>query len=310
MNESLFGRIFISYRRQETAWPAGRLYDVLVEHFPTEQVFKDVDNIEPGEDFVERITAAVGSCDVLLALIGPQWLTITDENGQRRLDNPEDYVRLEIETALKRKIRVIPILVDDARMPRANQLPATLAPLVRRNAVEINPLTFDTKRLISTVHNPFVGSRPLNGLLVILLMFNSSDLKESNNSQYEFAPPGAGRTERWFVVRDLGTALGTTARITPLRGDLEAFERLGFITRVANGFVEFDYRGLHPELFDRRITPDDVFWAARLLAGVSDAQWQDAFRAGGYAPAVSARFIAKVKSKIADGLALAPTERF
>ena len=151
LNESLPGRIFISYRRQETAWPAGRLYDVLVEHFPAEQVFKDVDSIEPGEDFVERITAAVSSCDVLLALIGPQWLTITDENGQRRLDNPGDYVRVEIETALTRKIRVIPILVDAAQMPRANELPATLAPLVRRNAVEINPLTFDTKRLIAAV---------------------------------------------------------------------------------------------------------------------------------------------------------------
>ena len=151
LNESLPGRIFISYRRQETAWPAGRLYDVLVEHFPAEQVFKDVDNIDPGDDFVERITAAVASCDVLLALIGPDWLTITDENGQRRLDKPEDYVRVEIETALKRKIRVIPILVDDARMPHANQLPPTMAPLVRRNAVEINPITFDTKRLIATV---------------------------------------------------------------------------------------------------------------------------------------------------------------
>ena len=124
---------------------------MLVEHFPAEQVFKDVDSIEPGEDFVERITAAVASCDVLLALIGPQWLTITDENGQRRLDNPGDYVRLEIETALTRKIRVIPILVDDAQMPRVNELPATLAALVRRNAVEINPVTFDTKRLIAAV---------------------------------------------------------------------------------------------------------------------------------------------------------------
>jgi len=152
LNESLPGRIFISYRRQETAWPAGRLYDVLVEHFPAEQVFKDVDNIEPGEDFVERITAAVESCDVLLALIGPQWLTITDENGQRRLDNSEDYVRLEIETALTRKIRVIPILVDDARMPRVTELPSILGPLVRRNAVEINPAGFNTERLITAVH--------------------------------------------------------------------------------------------------------------------------------------------------------------
>jgi hypothetical protein len=151
LDDSLPGRIFICYRRQETAWPARQLHDVLVEYFPAEQVFKDVDSIEPGDDFVERITAAVGSCDVLLALIGPQWVTIIDENGRRRLDDPGDYVRVEIETALKRKIRVIPILVDDARMPRVNELPATLAPLVRRNAVEINPATFDTKRLITAV---------------------------------------------------------------------------------------------------------------------------------------------------------------
>ena len=124
---------------------------MLVETFRPEQVFKDVDNIEPGEDFVERITTAVGSCDVLLVLIGERWLTITDESGQRRLDNPEDYVRLEIETALNRKIRVIPILVDNAQMPHASELPPALASLVRRNAVEINPSTFDTKRLIATV---------------------------------------------------------------------------------------------------------------------------------------------------------------
>jgi hypothetical protein len=159
LNESLPGRIFISYRRQDTAWPAGRLYDVLMEHFPAEQVFRDVDNIEPGADFVERITATVGSCDVLLALIGPQWLTISDENGQRRLDNPRDYVRLEIETALTRKIRVIPILVDEARMPNADELPAALAPLIRRSAVEINPLTFDTRRLISTVDKTLAESK-------------------------------------------------------------------------------------------------------------------------------------------------------
>jgi hypothetical protein len=151
LSEASPGRIFISYRRQETAWPAGRLYDVLVEHFPAKQVFKDVDDIEPGEDFVERITAAVASCDVLLALIGPQWLTMIDENGHRRLDNPEDFVRLEIEAALTRKIRVIPILVDEARMPRVNEMPPALAPLVRRNAVEINPLTFDTRRLVTAV---------------------------------------------------------------------------------------------------------------------------------------------------------------
>lgn len=75
---------------------AGRLYDVLVEHFRAEQAFKDVDNIEPGDDFVKRITAAVEFCDVLLALIGPQWLTISDENGHRRLDNPGNYAGLKL----------------------------------------------------------------------------------------------------------------------------------------------------------------------------------------------------------------------
>jgi hypothetical protein len=151
--------------------------------------------------------------------------------------------------------------------------------------------------------NPFVGTRPLNGLLVILMMFNSSDLKNSNNSLYEYTPAGAEHPQRWFVVRDLGAALGSTARLTPLRGNLKAFESLGFIKGVEGGFVEFEYHGLHQELFDRQITPADVVWAARLLARVSDAQWADAFRAGGYTPDITGRFINKLKSKIQDGLA-------
>jgi TIR domain len=100
MEKGEAGRVFISYRRQETAWPARELYDVLVAELGPDRVFKDVDNIEPGDDFVERIQSAVGSCQVLLALIGPQWLTITDARGERRLDDPQDFVRLEVETAL------------------------------------------------------------------------------------------------------------------------------------------------------------------------------------------------------------------
>jgi len=82
------GRIFISYRRQDTAYPAGWLYDRLTDRFADGQVFKDIDSIKLGDDFAEVITAAVGSCDVLLALIGNDWLTITDEDGRRRLDDP------------------------------------------------------------------------------------------------------------------------------------------------------------------------------------------------------------------------------
>ena len=117
------GRIFMSYRREDTAYPAGWLYDRLARHFARGQVFKDIDSIELGDDFVEVITTAVGSCDVLLALIGDRWLTLTGQDGRRRLDNLDDFVRLEIEAALARDVRVIPILVEGARMPRADELP-------------------------------------------------------------------------------------------------------------------------------------------------------------------------------------------
>lgn len=145
------GGIFISYRRGETAWPARQLYEVLVARFGAGTVFKDVDDIEPGEDFVERITDAVAACDVLLALIGPHWLTMTDAAGSRRLDDPEDFVRLELSAALTRGVRVVPILVDGAKMPRADELPADLAPITRRQAVEISPVGFNTERLMASL---------------------------------------------------------------------------------------------------------------------------------------------------------------
>jgi hypothetical protein len=127
----------------------------------------------------------VGSCDVLLALIGPQWLTITDKKGQRRLDDPGDYVRVEIEAALTRKIRVIPILVDEARMPGADELPATLAPLVRRNAVEINPLTFDTKRLISTVQKTLAALKVSDITTVSASLTPTSEADRANQQVEE-----------------------------------------------------------------------------------------------------------------------------
>ena len=154
MEKGEAGRVFISYRRQETAWPARQLYDVLVAELGADRVFKDVDNIEPGDDFVERIQSAVGSCQVLLALIGPQWLEITDATGARRLDDPADFVRLEVETALSRAdVRVIPILVDNAKMPTPQELPKGLAALTRRQAVEINPVNFDTRRLSKVLND-------------------------------------------------------------------------------------------------------------------------------------------------------------
>jgi hypothetical protein len=147
--------------------------------------------------------------------------------------------------------------------------------------------------------NPFVGTRPYQGLLVILMMFNSSDLKNDNNALYEMREKHAG-IQRWYVVRDLGTALGETGRVGPQRGDPDIFERDAFITGVRDGFVRFNYHGWHQELF-ARISPSDVAWASELLGRLSERQWSDAFRAGGHEAALAERFIRRLHQKIADG---------
>ena len=147
------GRIFISYRRQDSAYPAGWLYDRLAERFGPRQVFKDIDSIELGSDFIDVITDAVGSCDVLLALIGPKWLRMSGPGRVRRLDEPNDFVRLEIEAALERKVMLIPILVDGATMPRSEDLPPSISALVRRHALELTPNRFraDTDHLLDVL---------------------------------------------------------------------------------------------------------------------------------------------------------------
>lgn len=142
MDERSAGRIFISYRRVDTPHVAGRLFDRLETRFGTGNVFMDVDSIKPGRDFVEAIEDAVGHCDVLLALIGPHWLGADDEHGRRRLDDPDDFVALEIITALRREIQVIPVLVDGAAPPRRDALPATLAPLARLQGVRLDHVSF------------------------------------------------------------------------------------------------------------------------------------------------------------------------
>jgi hypothetical protein len=129
--------IFISYRRSESEGHAGRLYDWLSEYFGEERVFMDV-RMKPGVDFAEQIEDEVGSCGALVALIGDTWLTVTDEDGNRRIDDPADIHRLEIEAALGRGVRVIPGLVRGAEMPGADELPETLRPLLRRHAVELS----------------------------------------------------------------------------------------------------------------------------------------------------------------------------
>ncbi|MEX2102662.1 MAG: TIR domain-containing protein, partial [Gaiellaceae bacterium] len=146
-------RTFLSYRRDDTAGHAGRLYDALTSRFGEANIFMDVDTITPGTDFVRAVEEAVSSCDVLIALIGRTWTTVCDAEGARRLDNPDDLVRREVEAALEGKVRVIPVLVHGATPPTAGELPGKLSALARRNAVEVSDTRWrhDVGQLIRTL---------------------------------------------------------------------------------------------------------------------------------------------------------------
>lgn len=154
------GRVFVSYRREDTRHIAGRLSDRLIDQLGDDQVFMDVDSIELGVDYREVISNAIEKSDILLTIIGHRWLTTEDEGGGRRLFDSDDLVRLEIEAALRRNIRVIPVLVDGAVMPKAQELPASLSTLARLNALHVRHETFhqDAQRLQQAVQK-VLGSK-------------------------------------------------------------------------------------------------------------------------------------------------------
>ncbi len=158
--------VFISYRREDSSGYAGRLFDILSTHFGRQNTFMDLDTIQGGDDFTAVIEEKLSVSDVLVAVIGPHWLTVAEENGTRRLDNPHDFVRLEIGKALERGIRVIPVLVGGAGMPREEDLPGDLQPLCERQAVEVGDAHFhsDAEQLIDVLHKALhgVGFRPGN----------------------------------------------------------------------------------------------------------------------------------------------------
>ena len=152
--------IFISYRREDSEGQAGRLYNDLVRVFGEQWIFMDVAGIELGKDFRGAIDSSVSSCGILLSVIGPRWSDAKNEAGQRRLDDPTDFVRLETIAALKRDIPVIPVLVQDARMPKPEQLPEELRDLVYRNAAALTHARWDsdTKVLIEGLRRLIDGA--------------------------------------------------------------------------------------------------------------------------------------------------------
>lgn len=161
--------IFLSYRRQDSSSATGRLADRLEEHFGPGRVFRDHTSISPGDDFTEAIRRAVSTSTVMLAIIGPQWLTASDAQGRRRLDQSGDFVRREIETALQAGVPVVPVLVEGASMPSRAELPRPIGELWRINAVELSESRwrFDTDQLIRTLQSRYVieSDRPAMGEL-------------------------------------------------------------------------------------------------------------------------------------------------
>jgi hypothetical protein len=247
-------RVFISYRRSDSRWAAGRLYDRLSEALGRENVFFDVSSIEPGEDFVDRIEQMVGECDVLLAIIGPQWLSVQDKSGKRRLDNVNDLIRVEIGAALKRKIRVVPLLVDDAEMPDPQHLPDELATLARRNAHELSFGRFH-EDLESFVH--------------VLERILAGPAAQAGTEKRTASPPGAKEaqaplaTELPFTIA-LETLGGVASPLLPKGTQLPAEATEIFTTAQDN------QTSVEVKLFvgERATTVNDVLLGKVTLSGI------------------------------------------
>ena len=156
------GTIFVNYRREDLIGTASRLYDRLEQAFGRKNLFVDV----VGADLKARLNTQIAVCQAFVAVISPNWLGAKDETGQRLLHNPDDFIAVEIAAALNRKIHVVPVLVDGAHMPRASELPESLKPLARRQAVEVDQNYFDedVETLVETVREALnggaVGQRP------------------------------------------------------------------------------------------------------------------------------------------------------
>lgn len=157
---STTGKIFINYRRDDARGIAGRLSDSLTEYFGDGRVFRDVQDIAGGANFEHVLAETIGSADAIIVLIGPDWLTMKDAAGQRRLDDPHDFVAQEIAAALEKKLPIYPVLIEDTPMPRADDLPDALKALVRHNAMSVSDhrWEFDVTRLAKVVAFDIPGS--------------------------------------------------------------------------------------------------------------------------------------------------------
>lgn len=213
--------IFLSYRREDTAPYARFLQVQLRQRFPDVRVFLDLDSIEAGLDFAVVIREAIDSCAVLVALIGDQWATLADEQGYPRLQNPDDLVRFEVQAALERGVRVIPVLVDDAKPLRQEQLPAELHKLARLNALELSygRYEYDADRLLKLIQR-ILAAASGTGI--------ASEASSTADAEAPAVPHGvrpAGHTVGEATQRGSWAARNDVARATRLLADAERIAR-------------------------------------------------------------------------------------
>lgn len=243
--------VFISYRRSDSGGYAGRLFDILSAHFGKENIFMDLDTIEGGDNFSAVIDQKIGASDVLVAVIGSQWVTIADQHGSRRLDNPQDFVRLEIGKALARGIRVIPVLVGGASLPHKEDLPNDLRPLCDHQAVEIRDAYFhsDAEHLAETLHKAVHGTgldreaiqkrwvpALLVGLAVLVILLGVLLFRSKG-------PAGSSQaSEQKAAVAPPADIAGTW-----------------------NATVKYDWGDSYPEVFDFEVTNNEVSGTASFL---------------------------------------------
>jgi hypothetical protein len=216
-------RIFVSYRRSDSAGHAGRLFDRLRDHFGADCVFRDVDQLKPGDDFVDALARAVDSCDVFVLVIGRDWVDARNAKGDRRLDDPKDFVRLELESALRRKILIVPVLVEGATMFDEEQVPEPLRPVARRQAIELSEhrWDFDVQELLRTIEN-VGGRRPRKRLAysaallgVALLIIAGLAARFDWLGSWRGKPPDEPAAERSVVPQPLAPQTPTQAPASP-----------------------------------------------------------------------------------------------
>ncbi len=226
-------RIFISYRRSDSAAASGRIYDRLCMAFGEKAIFKDVDVIPPGANYPFLLNEAIARCDVLLAIIGSTWLTAVESNGQRRLDNPDDFVRIEIETALKRdEVLVIPVLVDAAAMPSTSDLPESLRTLYYRNAAIVRhdpDFNHDIARLITTIRDHYP---PTNEDLEASLLPQSPRITTA--AKPKFVLPWTGILVGVLIVISVLAALRLMDRVAERINDNNATATAVILTKTAS----------------------------------------------------------------------------